>query len=314
MSGDTRRREIGIGELAEATGLSVRTVRFYSDEGLVEARRSAGGHRLFEAGAAIERVTTIRRLRALGLGLEAIGDVLNGRRSLDDAVAEERDVVERSFRELSWRRASLRAVEAAAPGEREATLAMLAGAADGGTAHDALVRFWRGILAPMAVEQFDGLVSMDIPPPPVDPGVEQVLAYAEMTTLVADPALYRAVRQQIWRTGPVRDRRGLLDGVGEACGAVIAVLTAGDRPRPGAELDRFVAAHAEARDVCDTPAFRRQLLVGATDADQRIDRYWALTETVTGTPISTGRAHGWLFEALRQSVSTDGWARPTDGS
>ncbi|MCP2275645.1 MerR family transcriptional regulator [Nocardia amikacinitolerans] len=309
MSGDTRRREIAIGELAEATGLSVRTVRFYCDEGLVAARRSTGGHRMFDASAAIERVTAIRRLRALGLGLVVIGDVLNGRRSLDDAVAEERAAVERSYRELSWRRASLRAVEAAAPGERAATLAILAGAADGGAAHDSLVRFWRGILAPMAAEQFDGLVSMDIPPPPADPAVEQVLAYAEIIALVADGSMYAAVRQQIWRSGSVRDRRGLLDGVGEACGAVIEVLPSGERPRPGPELDGFVAAHAEARRARDTPDFRRQLLVGATDADRRIARYWTLTETLTGTPISVGRAHDWLYEALRQSVSTEGCSR-----
>ena len=44
-----------IGQLADRTGLAVRTIRFWSDAGLVTpAGRSAGGYRLYDAEAQAE--------------------------------------------------------------------------------------------------------------------------------------------------------------------------------------------------------------------------------------------------------------------
>ncbi len=41
-----------IGELARRTGLSVRTIRFYADAGVVQpSARSAAGYRLYDAEA-----------------------------------------------------------------------------------------------------------------------------------------------------------------------------------------------------------------------------------------------------------------------
>lgn len=65
-----------IGELARATGLTVRTIRFWSDEGaLPPVARSAGGYRLYDA-ASVARLELIRTLRELGLGLDAVHKVL----------------------------------------------------------------------------------------------------------------------------------------------------------------------------------------------------------------------------------------------
>ncbi|MFH8369762.1 MerR family transcriptional regulator [Streptomyces sp. NPDC018031] len=80
---------LGIGDLARLSGVPVRTVRFYCDEGIVESRRSAGGHRRFDP-AAVDRLRLVRRLRGLGVGLPAIRDVLAGRVSLAEAAAAER--------------------------------------------------------------------------------------------------------------------------------------------------------------------------------------------------------------------------------
>ncbi|MFD0853398.1 MerR family DNA-binding transcriptional regulator, partial [Actinomadura adrarensis] len=56
-----------IGELAERAGGTVKTVRFYSDLGLLpESPRSSGGHRRY-GPAALERLRLIRSLRALDL-------------------------------------------------------------------------------------------------------------------------------------------------------------------------------------------------------------------------------------------------------
>jgi DNA-binding transcriptional MerR regulator len=66
-----------IGQLAERCGLTARTVRFWSDAGLVPpADRSDGGYRLFDAEA-VARLDLVRTLRELGLGLEAVKAVFS---------------------------------------------------------------------------------------------------------------------------------------------------------------------------------------------------------------------------------------------
>ncbi|MGB8350133.1 MAG: MerR family transcriptional regulator, partial [Gaiella sp.] len=61
-----------IGELAEATGLTVRTLRHYEAVGLLEpVQRSASGYRRYRAEDA-ERLYTIVALRRLGLSLAQI--------------------------------------------------------------------------------------------------------------------------------------------------------------------------------------------------------------------------------------------------
>ncbi|GAB3754167.1 MerR family transcriptional regulator [Microlunatus parietis] len=64
-----------IGELATRTGASVRSIRYYESQGLLEANRTSSGQRVFDARA-VERVALIRRLLDAGLGSRAILDVL----------------------------------------------------------------------------------------------------------------------------------------------------------------------------------------------------------------------------------------------
>ncbi|WP_378730526.1 MerR family transcriptional regulator [Nocardia brasiliensis] len=303
---------VSIGELARTTGLAVRTIRFYCDEGILESRRSAGGHRMFDAASATERLLLVRRLRALGLGLSSITEVLHGEQSITEAVAAESARLDIEFRSLAWRRASLRAVESAAPTQRAERLALLAAAQDGGAAHDCLLRFWRRILAPIPRHDVDIYVGWNVPEPPADPSVDEVVAYAELTALVADPAMNGAVRQQLWRTQPelIRDPRGLYVDVGDVMTDVVPYISAGVRPHSGNELDRFVNAHASARGERDSPRFREQLLVDATDGDHRIHRYWALTRQFLGTRVTVGQAHNWVYDALAHSTGAPAALRP----
>jgi len=68
-----------IGILAKLTGLSVRTLRFYDEIGLLKpSGRDAADHRVY-ADADVQRLQQIVSLRALGLKLEEIGDLLDGR-------------------------------------------------------------------------------------------------------------------------------------------------------------------------------------------------------------------------------------------
>ncbi len=64
-----------IGQVADRTGLAVSAVRFYADEGLVEAHRTSAGHRMFRR-AEIRRLSFILIAQKLGYTLGEIGEQL----------------------------------------------------------------------------------------------------------------------------------------------------------------------------------------------------------------------------------------------
>ncbi|MDE3030880.1 MAG: MerR family transcriptional regulator, partial [Acidobacteriota bacterium] len=73
-----------IGQLSKSTGLSVRTLRFYADEGLLPVSgRTESGYRVFAADA-VARARLLRTLRELGVGLEDVRRVLDAEASLTD--------------------------------------------------------------------------------------------------------------------------------------------------------------------------------------------------------------------------------------
>lgn len=55
-----------IGDLAAATGVSVRALRYYEEHGLLQPERTPSGQRIYDPDA-VERVRLLRRLYAAGL-------------------------------------------------------------------------------------------------------------------------------------------------------------------------------------------------------------------------------------------------------
>lgn len=65
-----------IGELADRTGLSIRTVRHYDDVGLLHPTgRTEGGFRLYSDDD-LQRLLVIRRMKPLGYSLEQMAELL----------------------------------------------------------------------------------------------------------------------------------------------------------------------------------------------------------------------------------------------
>lgn len=70
-----------IGDVAARSGLTVKTIRFYCDEGLIHpTSRSEGGFRLFGPDVFAD-LTFIRTLRALEIPLPDVRKILETRRS-----------------------------------------------------------------------------------------------------------------------------------------------------------------------------------------------------------------------------------------
>ncbi|WP_335982506.1 MerR family transcriptional regulator [Streptomyces sp. CA2R106] len=301
-----------IGELAGRAGVTVKTVRFYSDRGLLPAaHRSAGGHRRYGPGA-LDRLHTIRSLRAFGLGVAEIArvlredgggpDALPVGGALEAAVAGRLREVGSRLAALRWQQTALRLLHDCDPAERAERLRLLgavcATQAPPGTA--AMARFWRRWLPPrMPAPVAARVVDIAVPQPPDDPTPEQALAFARLHAFVSaectgggsgQPAAHRA--------GSGHRPAVLYQGLEEAYDLAAPHLRAGRAPHAGEALDCFVAAYAASLRVADTGAFRRGLH-GVLAADPRIDRYWDLVALVTGPDRPTpGAAHAWLTAAL----------------
>ncbi|WP_437674591.1 MerR family transcriptional regulator [Sorangium sp. So ce131] len=71
-----RSAPLKVGDLARQTGLSVRTLHYYEEIGLLSpSHRTASGHRMYSAGD-VARLQQIKSLRELGFSLEQISGCL----------------------------------------------------------------------------------------------------------------------------------------------------------------------------------------------------------------------------------------------
>ncbi|MCL7491584.1 MerR family transcriptional regulator [Streptomyces sp. MCA2] len=296
-----------IGELAEHAGVTVKTVRFYSDRGLLpEASRSAGGHRRY-APEALDRLRLIRSLRTLDLPLPEVHRILDEEDEagtvLEDAVAGHLRQLGSQLKALRWREAALRLVQECPPGERAGRLHLI-GAVTAPPSTAPLARFWRGWLPPrMPARSTAAFLEAAVPQPPDDPTPAQVLAFARLNAFVLQPCTGAEQPQpEAHRTAGARGSAVLYAGLAEAYDLAGAQLRRDRGPYPGEALDSFVSAYVSAYGTRDNPEFRR-LLAGQLAADPRIDQYWELVAEVITSPgdrtePTPGSAHDWLLAAL----------------
>jgi MerR family redox-sensitive transcriptional activator SoxR len=64
-----------VGDVARRSGFAASALRFYEAEGLIEARRTAGGQRRYERQV-LRRLAFVRAARNVGLGLGEVREVL----------------------------------------------------------------------------------------------------------------------------------------------------------------------------------------------------------------------------------------------
>ncbi|WNV82255.1 MerR family transcriptional regulator [Umezawaea sp. Da 62-37] len=95
-----------IGELAAKAGVSVRALRYYEEQGLLAAERSASGQRHYP-DSGVDQVMLIQQLYAAGLPSKSIRAVLpcvetgEATPELLEWFAAERDRIDRQMRDLA---------------------------------------------------------------------------------------------------------------------------------------------------------------------------------------------------------------------
>ncbi|MEV8398190.1 MerR family transcriptional regulator [Streptomyces niveus] len=104
-----------IGELARRTGVTTRALRYYEEQSLLTAERSASGQRHY-AETAVDRIHLIRQLYAAGLSSKTIAEltpcVIDGKATpeLLQRLAVERDHLDRHIADLAQTRDRLDSV------------------------------------------------------------------------------------------------------------------------------------------------------------------------------------------------------------
>lgn len=287
----------------------MKTVRFYSDRGLLpEASRSGGGHRRY-GPEALERLRLIRSLRSLGLPLPEVRRVIEDEgaagRVLEEAVAGRLRELGGELRTLRWREAALRMVRECPPAERAERLRLI-GAVSIPPSTAPLARFWRAWLPPrMPARATTAFLEVAVPQPPDEPDPAQVFAFAGLHALTTGPCPGGGGPQpEVHRVAGSRGAAALYAGLAEAFELAGPPLRRARDPYAGEALDAYVASYASAYGSRDTRDFRR-LLAARLAAAPRLDRYWELTAVVLtppgGRPEPTpGSADDWLRAALER--------------
>ncbi|MBT2501208.1 MerR family transcriptional regulator [Curtobacterium sp. ISL-83] len=112
MTESTTDTTMHIGELADRTGLSHRTIRHYDEVGLLHpSARTEGGFRLY-TDADLTRLLLIRRMKPLGFTLEQMSELLAvvdalGADATERREAELRDQLDAYIADTEARRAKL---------------------------------------------------------------------------------------------------------------------------------------------------------------------------------------------------------------
>jgi DNA-binding transcriptional MerR regulator len=301
---------LSIGELARRTGLTVKTIRSYSDRGIVPpAGRTPAGYRRYGEDA-VARLALVRTLRELGLGLDTIRRIVTRDVSLARVAAAQVDALDVQIRLLYLRRAVL-AVAARNGTDGEETMVVHALATLSAAERRRLVDdFLDGVFAGVAGRaEFAGMRRSLTPELPDDATARQIEAWVELASLAGDPD-FRAAMGRLTtayaaqhRDVPTRD--------------VVAVVRAEARPAVSAGVDpgsgtagrvvaTVVARYADALGEPDDPDLRRRLLayLRAVD-DPRRRRYLRMLSVVNGWPDGDeGAAElDWFTRALRARLA-----------
>jgi DNA-binding transcriptional MerR regulator len=188
---------LSIGELARRTGVPVKTIRFYSDQGLLPPAEVTGaGYRRYSEQDVL-RLETIRTLRAAGFDMATIRDVIDRNLQPDEAIriqVEALAVQERTIRRqrMILERALQRGDVPGHP-ERGRALALLSAAE-----RTAFLRHQleTGITdVPVDQSWWTDFLGAAVEEIPDDLDDDQLSAWIELVDMTGDPSFAEAIRR-----------------------------------------------------------------------------------------------------------------------
>lgn len=192
-----------IGQLARRTGLPVRTLRFWADEGAVPpVARSSSGYRLYDAGS-VARVELVRTLRELGLGLDDVCRVVSGQATVAEIADAHVSALDARIRSLKVSRAVLSTVSKRGSTAEETALmnrlARLSAAERAQIIDDFKAEVFGRLDVDPSLRDRMSTFRVELPD---DPTPEQVDAWIELAELVGDPGFQARMRTMLTLSTP----------------------------------------------------------------------------------------------------------------
>jgi DNA-binding transcriptional MerR regulator len=294
------KERLAIGELSRRTGVPVKTLRFYSDEGLLPpAERSRSGYRLYGPEAVL-RIDLIRTLREAGLGLDSIEKVLRRETSLADAIRLRLAAVEAHVASLQRVAAALRAALRSEPDEddvrRLCAVTRLSNEERRAVIQSFYDRVSEGI--PIDEQWKRQMVEASAPKLPDNPTPEQLDAWIELAELVADPTFVESLRanaKEVWGKFDMAQMRRASDAVMADAKAALARSVPPESFEARAIVDRYGEGLAAAKGAPFGDETRRQLRTRFEVHDPRAERYWNLIAIMKGAPGVANQVAEWKW-------------------
>lgn len=303
-----------IGDLARQTGLTVKTIRFYSDRGIVAPTdRSPAGYRLYDIDA-VARLDLVRTLRELGLDLTTIRKVLDRERLLPEVAAAHAEALAVQIRTLRLRHTVLTAVAERGSTPQEMNLmhklAKLSGDERRRLIGDFLDATFGGVRAnPEFAYVVAGVMRSMTPELPDNPEAEQVEAWVELAELSQDPdfraSMRRVAEDEAAEHAPraTRElRRGFVASVRDQASPAIEAGVDPASPQADEIAGALAALYAQTSGSPDNAELRRRLVVRLEAVnDPRRERYLQLLAVINGwqAPESLAPVLDWSIEAVR---------------
>lgn len=309
-----------IGKVSRLSGVSIKTIRHYSDEGVLPpSGYTETGYRLYSR-VDLSRLETARTLRAAGFDLPTVKRLLAEELGPREAARLQLDAVDLQLKALARRRALLESsLETGDKGDRGATrpypdwaraLALL-------SAHEREAFVGRHLektvdgspLDPAWKEWFWKGAVLELPEHLTD---EQLEAWVELAELVSDEGFADAVEKQarpFWEAvNGDFDLAAWHESGGEAMREAISAVREGRSPRGEREqavVERYLEACAQAMNRAGDEELAGWLLSHyEATVDPRPERYWRLIGILKGWPEKPphGEAYRWLMEGLRWRI------------
>ncbi len=300
-------KRYSIGELSRLSGIPVRRIRFYSDEGLLPpSTRTMANYRVY-SDADVARLALIQALRDAGASLGSIRKVLSRKLSLAELLALRLQALEAEIagkrRIAATLRAALRHPEPTATDIRRLrTMTSLSN----GDMRALTERFYDEVTGDrMNPDWKRQAIDAGTPELPDDPTPEQIDAFAELRAMLTDEAVIASAKADaaaMWT--PDFDPAAYHAAAERIFAAIRATMAQGHAPdsQAGLALARdWLDASAEAMKREPDEAFRAWHLDQYRRHHARSLHYQELLAILRGTE-APGREWWWINEAMAALV------------
>ena len=319
-----------IGEVATLTGVPVKTIRYYSDIGLLPpAEVSSSRYRLYSA-TEIWRLELIWTLRHLDFGIEDVRGILSGKVTAVMAIAWQREALAARVRHLERIGAILERAEAVA-GQEGRSLEHLHDVGEAlAVEAEERSRFLAEKLRAAIVgeeasedwrEEFLRSVSFRMPE---ELSPEQAAAWVELVTLVKDPDFVAEHRQHTAHFWEALRERGVelawwheqMTDIGDRARAAVGIGAAPESGEVQEIVEDWVALFARAMEESPTPEFARrfaEMVPGwVENVGGQSRRFWELLARLDVEDLisSQERVNELLIAGLRWRVAREAPEEP----